>query len=284
MPNYKHLLLAIDIYEDSDVLFTEALRLQAFYQAKLSIVHVTPRLISSMPYAHDFQDAVASQAHKRIGEFKEKYSLQKDDIYLEEGNPKSEVVALAQKINADLIICGSHGKHGIELALGSTANGILHLATCDVLTLRLNDEGQHLASVPYKNIVVATDLQNDNTKVLHAAKALAAQYQAQLHVIHVVGDVASLGYYPAIEIDLQGAAEKRLTEILAQAQLNVPADHVHVKIGFPKQEIIELARKVQAELIIIGSHGRSGLGAALLGSTANSVLHGAKSDVLVVRV
>lgn len=284
MPNYKHLLLAIDIYEDSDVLFTEALRLQNFYQAKLSIVHVTPHLVSSMPYAHDFQEAVESQAHKSIQAFKEKYALTQNDIYLEEGNPKAEVVHLAQKIHADLIICGSHGKHGIELALGSTANGILHLATCDVLTLRLNDEGQHLASVPYKNIVVATDLQNDNAKVFDAAKALAAQYQAMLHVIHVIGDVTSLGYYPAIEIDLKGAAEKRLADVLARAQLDVPADQVHVKIGFPKQEIIELAHKVGAGLIIIGSHGRTGLGAALLGSTANSVLHGAKSDVLVVRV
>ena len=186
MPNYRHLLLAVDIYEDSDVLFTEALRLQAFYQAKLSVVHVTPHLVSSMPYAHDFQDAVASQAHKSIREFKDKYNLQQDDFYLEEGNPKSEVVLLAKKINADLIICGSHGKHGLELALGSTANGILHLATCDVLTIRLNDEGQHLVSVPYKNIVVATDLQNDNTKVLMAAQTLSAQYQARLHVMHLL--------------------------------------------------------------------------------------------------
>lgn len=284
MPTYKHLLLAVDIYENCDALFSEAQRLQNLYQAKLTVVHVMPHIISSMPYAYDFQDAIKAQAHKSMLEFKEKYKLQHDEVLLEEGNPKSAVTDIAKKIKADLIICGSHGKHGLELALGSTANGILHLATCDVLTLRLNDEGQHIIQGAYKNIVLATDLQQDNIKVMLAAKNLAEQYQAQLHVIHVVGDVASLGYYPAIEIDLKGAAEKKLTEWVSKEKLGVAANQLHVKIGFPKQEILELAQKVHAELIVIGSHGRTGMGAALLGSTANSVLHGAKSDVLVVRV
>lgn len=284
MPKYNQLLLAIDIYENSDALFKEAKRLQDLYKAKLTVVHVSPHIISSMPYAYDFQDAITTQAEKRMQELKQQYQLSDDDFVIKEGNPKSAITELANKIKADLIICGSHGKHGLALALGSTANGILHLASSDVLTLRLNEAGHHLVSSPYKNIVLATDLQQDNIKVILAAKDLAEQYKAQLHIIHVVGDVASLGYYPAVEIDLKGAAEKKLAELATQQKLNISANQMHVKIGFPKQEILELAQHVKAELIVIGSHGRSGMGAALLGSTANSVLHGAKSDVLVVRV
>lgn len=284
MSQYNHLLLAVDIYENCAALFTEARRLQKLYQARLTVVHISPHIISSMPYAYDFQDAIQAEAHKCMQEFKQKYQLANDEILLEEGNPKREVTNLAKKINADLIICGSHGKHGIELALGSTANGILHMAACDVLTLRLNEAGQHIVKSPYKSIVLATDLQNDNLPVINTAKELAAQYDATLNIIHVVGDVASLGYYPAIEIDLKGAAEKHLAEIVKKESLNVSSQQCHVKIGFPKQEILELANNVHAELIIIGSHARHGVSAALLGSTANSVLHGAKSDVLVVRV
>jgi universal stress protein A len=284
MPKYKHLLLAIDIYEDCDALFKETKRLQNLYQAQLTVVHVTPHIISSMPYAYDFQDAIKTEANKRISEFKSKYQLQNDTVLIREGNPKREVADLAKKTNIDLIICGSHGKHGMELALGSTANGILHMAPCDVLTVRLNDEGVHAVASPYKNIVLATDLQEDNLVVIRAAKDLATQYKAQLHVIHVVGDVASLGYYPAIEIDLKGAAEKKLAEWAKKENLPVSSQQLHVKIGFPKQEILALADTVKAELIVIGSHARHGIGAALLGSTANSVLHGAQSDVLVVRV
>lgn len=284
MSQYKHLLLAIDIYENCDALFSEALRLQKLYQAKLSVVHVIPHIVSSMPYAYDFQESIREHADKRIAEIKAQYNFSNDVVHLEQGNPKKEVTNLAARLGVDLILCGSHGKHGLELILGSTANGILHLAACDVLTLRVNTDGQHMVNTPYKSIVLATDLQNDNLGVVQAAKDWAAQCQATLYVVNVVGDVASLGYYPAIEVDLKGDAVKKLDELIDQAQLSVAKDHRVVRIGFPQQEILDVAQTANAELIIIGSHGRKGLSAALLGSTANSVLHGSKSDVLVVRV
>jgi nucleotide-binding universal stress UspA family protein len=283
MSQYQHLLLAINIYENCDALFEEAKRLQNLYQARLSIIHVTPH-ITSLPYADEFEHTMKEQEHQRLLELKIKYKLENDEIFTSEGNPKREITSLAEKINADLIITGSHGRHGLELALGSTANGILHLARCDVLTLRLNDEGQHLVAPPYKNILWATDLQGDNSTVMQVAKAITTQDKATLHAIYVVADVASLGYYPTIEIDLKSLAEEKLKALINKENIPVAPDQAKVEIGFPKQEILEFAQQINADLIVVGSHGRSGLGAALLGSTANSILHGAKCDVLVVRV
>ena len=66
------------------------------------------------------------------------------------------------------------------------------------------------------------------------------------------------------------------------SRLNIAKEDQHVKVGAVKTELLEIADKLAIDLIVIGSHGRHGLG-RLLGSTANAVLHGALCDVLVVR-
>jgi len=55
------------------------------------------------------------------------------------GSPKTEIIRVAQENGVDLIVVGSHGRHGLALLLGSTANGVLHYAPCDVLAVRLQD-------------------------------------------------------------------------------------------------------------------------------------------------
>ena len=284
MSLYKNLLLAVDLYENFEVIMQDALRLQAIYQAKLSVVYVSPHITSSLPYAYNFQATIKEQADKHLQKLQADYHLSAAAVFMREGNPKEEITTLAKELGADLIICGSHGKHGLELILGSTANGILHLAHSDVLTLRIHENRVARSDLAYKNIVLATDLQKDNLPVVRKAKALSAQYKAHLHLIHVVGDVASLGYYPPIELDLKSVAEKALADLVQTEQLEVSPQQLSVKIGFPKEEILALAKTVKAELIVLGSHGHKGLASALLGSTANAVLHGAHCDILTVRI
>ena len=55
------------------------------------------------------------------------------------GPTKSQIQEIAESIGIDLIICGSHGRHGLSLLLGSTANAVLHHATCDVLAIRIKE-------------------------------------------------------------------------------------------------------------------------------------------------
>ncbi len=284
MKKYAHLLLAVDVYEDDTALIEEVLNLAKTYGSQLSLVHVTPHVISSAPFAYDFQDAVVQHAKNKFAELKKQFGFKDEQLFLREGFAKHEVVNLAKEIKADLIVCGSHGKHGLQLMLGSTVNGILHLSSVDVLTIRIDESGKRLAPFPYKNIVLAVDFFVDNKKVRDTAIALAEQFNAKLHLIHVVADVAALGYYPAVEFDLSGDAKKQIKELIAKENIPVNSKDVHIPIGFPKQEILELANHVNAELIIVGSHGHKALASAVLGSTANAVLHNAKSDVLVVRI
>ena len=139
----------------------------------------------------------------------------------------------------------------------------------------------------YQRILTAIDLSDEAIPVLQRAAAMARQHQAELHLLHVV-EPLSLAYGGDIPMDFSGIQE----ELQQQAETNlknyakqygVDADHCHLLSGRPEAHIHQLSEDLKCDLIVVGSHGRKGL-ALLLGSTANAVLHGAKCDVLSVRV
>jgi len=79
----------------------------------------------------------ARQSMEKLGE---QLGVAKADQHIEVGPTKVKILKVAEEAGIDLIICGSHGRHGLSLLLGSTANAILHGAKCDVLTVRLPEE------------------------------------------------------------------------------------------------------------------------------------------------
>jgi len=139
----------------------------------------------------------------------------------------------------------------------------------------------------YKKIMVAIDLSEDSAPVMERARTVADNSGAELHLVHVI-EPLSFAYGGDIPMDFSGIQEEihqQATEQLRRfAQThNIDADHQHILLGKPDVEIHTKSDELGIELIVVGSHGRSGL-ALLMGSTANGVLHGANCDVLAVRV
>lgn len=141
----------------------------------------------------------------------------------------------------------------------------------------------------YKKILAALDFSEGGGLAVQQARELATKYQAELHVLHSVEFIppvdTSFGVLSPFEVDLTDqmveAARSRMDEL--SESLGIPAAHGLVAVGSPKQEIIRVAGEIGADLIVVGTHGRHGLG-ALLGSTASSVVNHAKCDVLAVRL
>ena len=143
----------------------------------------------------------------------------------------------------------------------------------------------------YRLIVAAVDLSAESTQVLDKARAEADSHGARLAVVTVVKALTQV--YGGIDVaPLAGSAvsfeEQAIEQAKTQlrelgARYGVEARDVHVVLGSPAHDIRALADSLDADLIVIGSHGRHGLG-LLLGSTANALLHGVERDVLAVRV
>ncbi|TAL43726.1 MAG: universal stress protein [Methylovulum sp.] len=144
MEGYKHILLAVDFFEHDGNVAEKARDLADKYQAKLSIVHVVDNLPIidagygvDIPYNLDLTSELMASAKTRLAKLAEKLAVAEDNLWLEAGSPKLEIIRLAEQNKVDLIVVGSHGRHGLALLLGSTANSVLHHAPCDVLAVRL---------------------------------------------------------------------------------------------------------------------------------------------------
>jgi universal stress protein A len=143
--------------------------------------------------------------------------------------------------------------------------------------------------IPYKHILLATDLTGDSELIANRAKEIADGVKAELSIIHVVENTPVVygGGEFSIPIDIN--LEEKLVEQARQAMVrlgerfNVPLERQYVEIGSAKKIIADMAEQLGVDLIIAGTHGRYGW-EVLLGSTANAILHIAKCDVLVVRL
>ncbi|MDO7597479.1 MAG: universal stress protein [Pseudomonadota bacterium] len=147
MGNYQHILIAADFSEHSQQVVNRAQEIAERYQAKLSICHI----IEDFPIADfayepmisidlDMRDAMLDSGKKHIADIAKKLDLPTANQWVEFGSPSLNIVSLANDNKVDLIVVGSHGRHGIKLLLGSTANGVLHHALCDVLAVRLTEQ------------------------------------------------------------------------------------------------------------------------------------------------
>ncbi len=145
MGDYTRILAAIDLSEEAGEVATKAASLATTHNAQLHLVHV----IEPLSYAYggdipiDFstiQEEIQRQAETQLNALCNKLSIPLERLHLPLGRPEHEIHALAEQLGADLIVVGSHGRHGLALILGSTANGILHGAKCDVLAMRVGSK------------------------------------------------------------------------------------------------------------------------------------------------
>lgn len=146
MSNYKHILIAADFSNHNKLVCEKAFELAKRYQATLSICHIVEDFpITDFAYEPmisvdiDMRDALLDSAKKQITELASTLEIATENQWVEFGSPNRDIVRLGEENQVDLIVVGSHGRHGIQLLLGSTANGVLHHAKCDVFAVRLQD-------------------------------------------------------------------------------------------------------------------------------------------------
>ena len=141
---------------------------------------------------------------------------------------------------------------------------------------------------PYKHILVALDLSNEARQVAERGRDLADRYGAKLSFIHVVEPIIvdnSYDLMTSLPAELDDSLQERASTFLAKVsdQLNLRDVQQMVTLGSTRSEIFRIAQEQSMDLIVVGTHGRHGVG-LLLGSTANAILHGTPCDVHAVRI
>lgn len=144
MSGYQHILIAVDLTHDSEAVVRRAQELAGHYRAKLSLLHVVefipvdPAGEALLPPPVDMEGELVQGARQRLDALCDSLQLQTAARRVEVGNIKAEILRMAGEEHADLLVLGSHGRHGLALLMGSTEKSLVHKAPCDVLAVRLN--------------------------------------------------------------------------------------------------------------------------------------------------
>jgi nucleotide-binding universal stress UspA family protein len=146
--------------------------------------------------------------------------------------------------------------------------------------------------ITLKNIVAATDFSEPSDAALTYGRALARNFGATLHVVHVVGTVPSVVYgaeayavsMPELQQELEDEARKQVAALVVNNDPQpLPVRQVVITSNAPAAAIVDYATREHVDLIVTGTHGRGGVAHLLMGSVAERVVRTAPCPVLTVR-
>ena len=242
----------------------------------IEVVHVCDHLhkhhedygVSGFANSEQLDQRVMADADHRLDDMCRDFGITDHKVL---GGKTADVIHEYARRHADLVVVGSHGRHGVQTLFGSTSNALVHGTPCDVLAVHVDDD-PNAKPAGYQHVLVAVNLAEESNRVMEHALRIAQTCQAAISVCHV-----NAGY----DVKSQ-ASEQRELEALG-SKFDVSADALHTLSGAMASGIHDLARKIAADLIVVGTHGKHGL-ELVKGSTANAVLHGVQCDALTVRV
>jgi nucleotide-binding universal stress UspA family protein len=271
-------LLATDSSEFSEGAIREAIRMAKRCGSKLtaiSVIETNPEFESTAPQVLEKMEKEV-RGHLNSVQSRAKQEGVACEIAVHEGEDSYKYIvdeAVAQK--STMIIMGRRGKKGFRrLVMGSTTSWTIGHAPCSVLVVPRN------AQVDFKSIVVATDGSPHSAAAASEAIGIAKRNSAKLTVIAVVPvdiamptdiDFAAIQREKLADQEMQ-VAEKNARAVKDAAQKAGVDAQAFVMSGKPADAIIEIAKDKAADLVVVGSHGRTGLDRLLMGSVAERVI------------
>ena len=287
------ILVAMDLDKGSDELLRQADALARSYKVKLAVCHVLPEIFAVRPLypqlhlddalkLSDLEAAVRNALLKRIRTTTSRESSH-IEIEIEQGTVHAGILRAAEKIGAGIVVVGGKVDHRGMHILGSAAEHVVRYANCPVLVARPSPMGKVLA---------ATDFSDPALPAIEAGAAEAQHRKADLVIIHAVDLVLVMSpfygefYGSAPPIDLSDSMRK-----IWQQRLDECVNHYKAKGGGLLPDgpaapaILNAASELPAQLIVVGTHGRTGLSRIVaLGSVAESVVRAAPCSVLITRL
>jgi nucleotide-binding universal stress UspA family protein len=303
MVSITRVVCPVDFSDSSRHALAHAAAVAAWYEARLTVIHVFAPVpvvdvaASLQPYGMspialkevDREDLLAI-LRRFVTPLTGQVPV--DVLLLEAPDSRSEILAQAEALGADVLVMGAHGRSGVErLLLGSVTEKVLRKARCPVMVVpRHASDPATPQSAPFRRIVCAIDFSAGSERALAYALDFAQEADAQLTLLHAIEMPPELKEIPIdgdVNVDAVRAAAE--AECLRRLRALVPADartyctvHTTVVAGRAHREILKLASAEQADLIVMGVQGRAALDLMLFGSNTQAVIRGASCPVLTV--
>jgi len=292
MLQIERILCPVDFSESSVTAYDYAQSLARHYQAKLFLQHVVefdfpPYEYYAPPsYLDEHFQSICVDAQQKLQEFAKSHTRNgvQPDCLVDAGVVTEAILSFAEAQKVDLIVMGTHGLKGVDrFMLGSVADKVLRKARCPVLVIPkprydvVAPEGEP-GSVQLRRVVLCTDFSDPSHRALEYALSAAAEYDAELTLLHVLEHIpSSANIEEAIAM-----ATKQLDRLIPPEGVKAAKIKTMVRIGKAYQQIIEFSLEIQADLLIMAVRGRNALNLAVFGSTTYRVIQLGSCPVLAV--
>lgn len=250
------IIVATDFSPESEKALTYARALAHHFASKLILAHVIDLSIA-VPLEASLGGPSIDSMRQDGAENMERtiYDLEIDGLRakgetIESHKPAEAIVKLSEKIDADMVIVGTHSRRGLsKLILGSCSEAIIHNASCPVLTIGPNADAKPL-DVAFRSIVFATGLQHNAVAKAAVALAFAKDSIAKIKICHVIEGNGRL----VDAFEEQSKAEATLSKLIPDASYDWCTPKPSVEFGDVEQQILKVAQNVEADLIVLGAH------------------------------
>ena len=294
MPTIERILCPIDFSQPSVLGYEYAQSVGRHFKAPVLLQHVidwqTPAYpCFDVPAANEeIRGTLRAHAAQQLQEFAKSHTCQcvQTECVVQDGAVTDSILGLADQKGVNLIVMGTHGLQGLDhLALGSVTEKVLRKARCPVLAVRkpAHDSAAQ-AGVPelveVQRILYCTDFSEYSEQAWDHAVSLAAEYHAELTLLHVLEDMSGLSDIEEETAKVLEGLEKQISPWVHKNVVTKPV----VRIGKAYQQIIQLALESHTDLVIMGVRGRHALDRIVFGSTTYRVVQSGPCPVLVVHV
>ena len=292
---YKRMLVPLDGSELSEVVFPYAKELAGRLDLEIVLLHVhNPEESETLPLHQAYIERKVEVMARQTEEMRQRMGIGQQAKAVQvrgelvAGYPAEEILRYADENDVGFILMATHGRSGIRRwVLGSVAEKILQASKIPVWLVRAGVPAEVVYDKwPRITMLVPLDGSELAEAVLPHVKTLAKQQGIEQMDVVLFGvaepSVGSVYYIPNVPTTLEEMKEylAKIEKRLKDAGLTVKSE---ARRGNPAEQIIEYAGENPFNLIVMSTHGRSGLGRWVFGSVADKVLHGASSPVFLVR-
>jgi nucleotide-binding universal stress UspA family protein len=293
MIELNRILCPIDFSEYSEHALDFAVRMAAWYGSTVHVVHVMPLLPPSTVSALGEASRQLANDHLALAVGRcARGAVPMEKELLESGDVAGRILDRADAIDADLIVTGSHGRTGLTRAvLGSVVESLLHRSRRPMLVVPSHLAKSRVARpVNFSRIVCAVDFSVASLSAAAYALSIAEEAEAQLTLLNVIEKPPELDHSPLEpDFDIERFHAEAEARQRTKLQALIP-DHAEdyctvrtaVVEGSASRQVLRLAAEQNADLIVLGVHGRNAVDLAIFGSNSKDVVVKAQCPVLVI--